>query len=358
MKICCCINTLAAGGKERVMSSLINGFVSDYGAEVHVVLYGIKPEVFYDIDEKAIIHTPQFKPGRNRLLLTLKTLAYLRKEIKKVNPDTILNLGEIWNSFILLALIGTDYPIYISDRCRPNKSFGFFHDALRKWLYPKAKGVIAQTNKAKECYIEWFQNNNITVIGNPINDIEIPKDNVREKIVLSVGRLLDTKHFDQLISIFADINNPDWKLIIVGGEANNQKNMGRLQEQIVNIGLSERIELAGTRKNVVDYLLKAELFAFTSSSEGFPNVVGEALSAGLPVVAYDCIAGPSDMIQNGVNGYLIELFDQEQFKLKLQELMEDEDLRNRMREQAQASMQKYELPKIVDDYYRFITAEL
>lgn len=358
MKICCCINTLAAGGKERVMSSLINGFVSDYGAELHVVLYGIKPEVFYDINENAVIHVPKFKPGRNRLLLTIKTLAYLRKEIKKIDPDTILNLGEIWNSFILLALIGTGFPIYISDRCRPNKSFGFFHNTLRRWLYPRAKGVIAQTKKAKECYKEWFKNNNITVIGNPINEIEVPKDNVREKIVLSVGRLLDTKHFDQLISIFTEINYPDWKLIIVGGEANNQKNMDSLREQIVSNGMSERIELAGTRKNVVDYLLKAELFAFTSSSEGFPNVVGEALSAGLPVVAYDCIAGPSDMIQDGVNGYLIEVFDQEQFKQKLKALMEDEELRNRMREQAPASVQKYELPRIIDDYYRFITAEL
>jgi GalNAc-alpha-(1->4)-GalNAc-alpha-(1->3)-diNAcBac-PP-undecaprenol alpha-1,4-N-acetyl-D-galactosaminyltransferase len=358
MKICCCINSLCSGGKERVMSELINGFISNHDAEVHVVLYGLNPEVFYEINPQAIFHKPTFKPIRNRLLLIIKTMSYLRKEIKRINPDTVLSFGELWNSFVLLALLGTHYPVFVSDRCRPNKSFGKFHDTLRKWLYPKAAGVIAQTEKAKEFYQKQFKQKNIPVIGNPINQIEIAQDNNRENVVVSVGRLIDTKNFDQLISIFTAIEITDWKLIIVGGDALKQTNSITLQEQIDKLGMNDRIELAGTRKNVVDYLKKAKIFAFTSSSEGFPNVVGEALSAGLPVVAYDCIAGPSDMIEDGKNGFLVPLFDKDKFQEKLTLLMEDEVLREKMSAYAPETIKKYALNKVVADYYDVVTSKI
>jgi len=355
MKICCCINSLASGGKERVMSELINGFITNHNAEVHVVLYGLNPEVFYEINSKAIFHQPSFKPVKSRLPLTIKTLLYLRKEVKTIDPDTVLSFGELWNSFVLLALMGTHYPIYVSDRCRPNKSFGRFHDTLRRWLYPRAMGVIAQTEKAKEFYHKQFKQTNIPVIGNPINQIDAVLGDRRENVVVSVGRLIDTKNFDQLIDIFARINNPNWKLIIVGGDALKQTNSVTLQEQIDQLGMNDRIELAGTRKNVIDYLQMAKIFAFTSSSEGFPNVVGEALSAGLPVVAYDCIAGPSDMIENGCNGFLVPLFDKEQFRKKLAVLMDDDVLREQMSKYAQESIKRYALDKVIADYYKVIT---
>ena len=357
MKICCCINSLCSGGKERVMSELINGFITGHEAEVHVVLYGLGAEMFYDIHPQAVFHKPLFvQRGKNRLLLTIKTLLYLRKEIKRINPDTVLSLGEIWNSFVLMALLGTKYPVFVSDRCKPDKSFGRFHDSLRKWLYPKAKGVIAQTEKAKEFYQLQFRQNNIPVIGNPINALEIPQDNVRENIVVSVGRLIDTKHFDQLIDFFSKINNPNWRLVIVGGDALKQHNSDTLQKQINALGMQESITLAGTQKDVNSYLLRSKIFAFTSSSEGFPNAIGEALAAGLPVVAYDCIAGPSDMIDDGKNGYLIPLFDQELFMEKLKSLMEDENKRLAMSQAARVSVKRFSIDQIVSDYYHVITA--
>jgi GalNAc-alpha-(1->4)-GalNAc-alpha-(1->3)-diNAcBac-PP-undecaprenol alpha-1,4-N-acetyl-D-galactosaminyltransferase len=356
-RVCCCINSLAPGGKERVMCELINGFISDHDAEVHVVLYGLNPEIFYEINPRAIIHKTTFKPINNRLILTIWTLVYLRKKIKQIAPDTVLSLGEIWNSFVLLALIGTRYPVFVSDRCRPNKSFGRFHDFLRKWLYPKATGVVAQTEKAKGFYQKQFKQSNIPVIGNPLNSIEIPKDTVRENIVVSVGRLIDTKNYDQLIAIFSRINNPSWKLVIVGGDALKQHNSEMLQKLINDSGMQDRIELAGTQKDINSYLLKSKIFAFTSSSEGFPNAIGEALAAGLPVVAYDCIAGPSDMVQDGENGYLIPLFDQVLFEEKLKQLMGDETLIRSMGNVAVESVKKYSVENIVSNYYKVITSK-
>jgi len=357
LRICCLIPSLETGGMERVMSVLINGFINRHNADVHVVLYGKGRGVFYDIPPEAIIHRPSFPfVDSQRTLMTLKTAAYLRKEIKKINPDTILSFGEIWNNLVLISTIGLKYPIYVSDRCQPTKSFGRWHNLLRKYLYPRAAGVIAQTEKAKECYRTQFKHKNISVIGNPIQQIDIPENNKRENIVISVGRLIDTKNYDQLIDIFARINKPDWKLVIIGGDALKQHNSSILQKQIDNLCMCDRIILAGTQKDIKGYLLRAKIFAFTSSSEGFPNVIGEAMSAGLPVVAYDCIAGPSDMIVNGENGYLIPLFDKEKFKERLEYLMDNQEVASFLGVEAKCGINKFSEESIVSEYYKVLSS--
>lgn len=356
MKICCCIHSLNPGGMERVMSELINGFIQNHGAEVHVILYGIERTVFYDIDDRAIIHRPPFVfTNKHRTWCTLKTIQFLHKEIKHIAPDTVLSFGNYWNSLVLLATRGLKYPVYVSDRSSPAKNMGRFQNKLRDILYPKATGVIAQTSKAKDYYDKLFTQKNYAIIGNPIRNIEIPENNQREKIIVSVGRLINTKHYDRMIKLFAELDRPDWKLIIVGGDAQNQNNMTKLRAVLAEIGNPENIELAGTQKNVESYLLRGSIFAFTSSSEGFPNVVGEAMSAGLPVVSYDCVAGPSDMIEDGGGGYLVPVFDDELFKQRLIELMDDEAKRVAMGIKAKEDIKTFEVVRIVDKFYRFIT---
>lgn len=358
MIICCCIHSLGTGGMERVMCELINGFIRNHNAEVHVVLYGIERNVFYEVDERAVIHRPKFVfNNKYRMGSTIRTMSFLRKEIKRINPDTVLSFGNYWNNFVLLAMRGLKYPVYVSDRSSPAKDMGRFQNKLRNVLYPKAAGVIAQTSKAKKYYDKLFAQKNYAVIGNPIRNIEIPEGNQREKIIVSVGRLIKTKHYDRMIKLFAELNRSDWKLVIVGGDAQNQNNMAKLKSQLVEMGNLENIELAGTQKEVERYLLGSSIFAFTSSSEGFPNVVGEAMSAGLPVVSYDCVAGPSDMIEDGVNGYLVPVFDDELFKSRLKELMDNAEKREEMGVKAKASIKAFEVGKIVDNFYQFITKQ-
>ena len=357
MRICFVIPGLSnSGGMERVMSQIVNYVAENKNDELHLLMYGAGCEkIFFDISKKVTIHIPQFKySAGNRRMYAIKALKFIRQTVKHISPDTILSFGEIWNNFVLLALYGLKYPIYISDRCRPNKSFGRFHDTLRKWLYPKSTGVIAQTEKAKQIYLTQFKHDNIVVIGNPIRQIE-DRGIARENIVVSVGRLIDTKNFDQLIDIFATIDAPDWKLVIVGGDANKQTNMSKLQKQIDDCQLNDRVILAGQQKDVESYLLKSKIFAFTSSSEGFPNVIGEAMSAGLPVVAYDCIAGPSDMIEDGINGYLIPLFDKNRYAYKLRELMFDKENIKRMSVYATQSIQRFNVNQITEAYYHVLT---
>jgi len=343
-----------------VMSELINYFSDNKNAEVHLILYGIKRDIFYSISNSIKVHRPQFEfNNKIRTAHTIKTLFYLRKKVKEINPDTILSFGELWNNFVLLALSGLSYPVYVSDRCRPNKKLSKFHEVLRAILYPKATGIVAQTEKAKTILSKKFHHSNIKVIGNPIREIVGFNSNgvKKENIILSVGRLIESKHHDRLIDLFLDIEMPRWKLVIVGGDAQRQNGMEKLKRLIRKHQAEDRVCLEGYQKDIESYYIKSKIFAFTSSSEGFPNVIGEALSAGLPVIAFDCVAGPSEMIKDGENGYLVPLFDYETFREKLKKLMENEIIRNRMAENSKRSMRKFSIEKIGDKYFHFIADE-
>jgi GalNAc-alpha-(1->4)-GalNAc-alpha-(1->3)-diNAcBac-PP-undecaprenol alpha-1,4-N-acetyl-D-galactosaminyltransferase len=135
-----------------------------------------------------------------------------------------------------------------------------------------------------------------------------------------------------------------------------QQNMNRLNDLVKELGAQDRITLAGRQSDVESYYLRSKIFAFTSSSEGFPNVIGEAMSAGLPVISFDCVAGPSDMITDGENGFLIPLFDYRNFERKLHILMHDKKLREKLGANSKASIRKFAIEGIGEQFYSFITA--
>ena len=353
------IPTLQAGGMERVMSEIIKYISLHAHTECHLIVYGKLRELFYNIPDTIYLHQPSFSfNDEKRTWMTLKTMNFIRSTIHKINPDAVLSFGEKWNNLILLSLFGVNVPIYVSDRSAPNKNHGIFHNTLRRLLYPKAAGIIVQTEKAKEIFKDCFNNNNVKVIPNQKREIKLRENTKRESIVVSVGRLIDTKHYDRLIDIFTAINNKNWKLVIIGGDANKQTNSIVLQNKIEKLGMETRITLAGTKKNIDEYLFRASIFAFTSSSEGFPNVIGEAMSAGLPVVAYDCIAGPSELIEDKNNGFLIPLFDDAAFKNKLEYLMNNKSDRERMGKHARESVKHLSVDKIGKKYYDFLSYTL
>jgi len=349
------IPCLGLGGMERVMAELATYFVQDPEIEVHLVIYGMNRDIFYHIPSNVIVHKPYFEfNNQKRAWYSLKTLYFIRRTVKALKPDSILSFGEYWNSFILLALYRLPFPIFISDRCQPDKTYGLVHNMLRQWLYPKAKGIITQTKKAENHYREIFKQSNIQTIGNPIRFINVNPEIKKENIVLTVGRLIKSKHHDELIRLFVSINKPDWKLIVVGGDALKQNNFERLQILIKELDAHNKVVLIGKSQDVDQYYLMSKIFAFTSSSEGFPNVIGEAMSAGLPVVAFDCMAGPSDMIRDEINGYLVPLFDYKIFKEKLLILMDSVELRDEFGYNGKESIHKYSVNLIGKGYYNFI----
>jgi len=341
---------------ERVMSKLAGYFAKKNNIEVHLILYGKSREIFFPLPESVYVYKPSFVfTDHRRIVSTFKTLFFLRKIVKRIKPDTILSFGEYWNSFVLLSLIGFDFPIYVSDRCQPTKSLGKLHDRFRKWLYPSASGIIVQTSMAKKIYERQNLNNNIKVIGNPIHQISLngkPQD--KENIILTVGRLIESKHHDRLIKIFKDLSLSEWKLVIVGGDALKQSGLKELKRLVRKLGMEDKVEFTGTVSDVESYYKKSKIFAFTSSSEGFPNVIGEAMSAGLPVIAYDCVAGPSDLVDDGNTGFLTSPFEDITYAQKLKLLVNNADLRIQMGRKGRKKIQEFQVDNITEEFYSFI----
>jgi glycosyltransferase involved in cell wall biosynthesis len=355
-KICLVIHSLGIGGMERVMSELANSFAGYEKTEVHIILIGLKRDVAYALDDRVIVRKPPFTfRHKRRTIDTIRTMTFLRKVVNEIQPDTILSFGEMWNNLVLLSLMGTGYPVYISDRSQPDKNLGILHNRLRNLLYPKAAGFIAQTGYAAENCLKNGWNKNVKVIGNPVRQVTRDDTVEKENIVLFVGRLIPTKHVDDLIRMFAEIDDPDWKLVIVGGDAKKMKLSEELNQLVKELNVENRVLLEGEQKDVDSYYNRSKIFAFPSSSEGFPNVIGEAMSAGLPVIAYDCKAGPSDLIINEETGFLVDLFDRETFKKRLLLLMNDESLRYTFSIEAVSIMKNFSSAEIAEYFYKFVS---
>src|SRR5690554_488805 len=356
--LCLLLPTFQAGGMERVMAELAGYFCARHRDEVHLILYGRNIRFYYPLPERLVVHQPHAVfNDRLRLVAMFKRLMFLRGTVKMLQPQKILSFGEYWNSFVLLALLSLPYPVYVSDRCQPGKKMSLMHFVLRRCLYPGAKGMIAQTGQARDIYFRELRHRNIRVIANPVRIPESTNGVPKEQLVLSVGRLIPSKNHDRLIALFAALNQPGWRLIIVDGDAQKMQLRNSLQKQIEELDATDSIQLAGDQTDVASYYRRAKVFAFTSESEGFPNVLAEALSFGLPAVAFDCVAGPADLLIDGHNGFLVPLNNYSLFSQRLKQLMDDEDLRQRMGQNARAGIARYSLEHIGKAYYDFMSGK-
>lgn len=348
-KISLIIPTLTNGGAERVMSILANKLSEDENIEVHLILY-LRDERFYTISDKVVIHSPDFDYRKfSRIKSTIKTFRYLRRNLKKIKPYSLLSFGGKYNSMVLLSSLGLGINAYISDRSRPNISYGKLQDFINPIVYRFSKGIIAQTSKAKEVAFKNTKHKNIAVIPNPIPNVDV-QEIKKEKIILNIGRFIASKQQLKLIESFASLQNKDWKLIFLG----DGEHFGKCKELVSSLNMESQIELLGVRKDVNNYLSKSMIFAFTSISEGFPNSLAEAMSAGCACISFDCVAGPSDIIDHNRNGFLVPMNDWETYTKLLADLMQNENLRTNFGAEARNKANAFNEDQIVREYIKIL----
>jgi GalNAc-alpha-(1->4)-GalNAc-alpha-(1->3)-diNAcBac-PP-undecaprenol alpha-1,4-N-acetyl-D-galactosaminyltransferase len=150
--------------------------------------------------------------------------------------------------------------------------------------------------------------------------------------------------------MFASLASDDWDLVILGDDAQSQTHRARLEALAGSLGVAERVSIMGTVEDVEDYYRRASIFAFPSSSEGFPNALAEAMAHGMSCVSYDCCAGPGDLITEGETGYLVPVFDDAEFADRLERLMSDRGLREEMGRKAKESMKAFAAHRIAQQY--------
>ncbi|HPM03312.1 MAG TPA: glycosyltransferase [Candidatus Cloacimonadota bacterium] len=335
---------------ERVIAELASYF-ADQQCEVHLAIL-TKGELFYQLNKKVIVHKPKFIFNQKfRYYHILKTIIFLRKTLNSLKPYSVLSFGETYNSFVLLSALGLKQRIFVSDRSRPDKGWGTFHETLRRILYPKASGIISQTNYSLEFLGKITGHKNIKVIPNPVNTTMIV-ENVRKNVVLYIGRLVSTKRIDLLLEVFSKSKYKEWVLWIIGDGP--ERNF--LEEQSRNLGVENSVRFWGSQKNIGDFYQQSKIFALTSVSEGFPNALLEAMSYGLGCISFDCLSGPSDLIKDNQNGFLIPILNKDEFLVRLELLQSDEMLLNKLSHNAISTAKQYSISKIGQDYLNFIAS--
>lgn len=351
LKIVLITPSFKVGGAERVIGVLTNNFI-ERGLEVHlVVLTG--GDLFYRLLNNVKIYKPKFDYNKySRIIYTIKIFFFLRDALKSIAPDVILSFGGKYNSFNILASLQICKRIFVAERSRPGISYGRFGDLLNVFFYRFASGLIVQTKRAEHYFRNKYRKLDIHVIANPISKWSSGESS-RENIILNVGRFIKSKNQDQLIEMFIQLNPMRWKLYFVGSGPELQ----RCQDKVKLAGFDDRIIFWGNRMDVEEFYLKSEIFAFTSTSEGFPNALGEALSSGCACISYDCCAGPSDLIEDGASGFLIEEDNMSRFQVALSLLINDQNLRDRFRENAQRKMLLFSEERICGQYIRVLCGQ-
>ena len=158
---------------------------------------------------------------------------------------------------------------------------------------------------------------------------QIKAYDIRNRIVLAVGRLTTQKGFDILIEAWEKIpeySRNGWSVRICGEGPDRVS----LQKLINERGLQDQVYLIGQVADIEQEYQCAQIFVLSSRFEGFGLVVLEALSFGLPVVSFDCPAGPSEIIEDGVDGLLIPPENTNELARALNSLIADDERRGEM----------------------------
>ena len=301
LKIMLIASSLKQGGAERILSELANQWALE-NHEVHLVVLFDMPH-FYKLHKNVIVHELGFKNlGFFQKIYSESTVFIkLRRLLKKENPRFVLSFLTLYNALTILASRFLNLKVYVSERDNLKITPPISLDILRRSTYPFATGIIAQTEDAKTILAKTFRSDKIQVIPNPIRKIQEDSTIKKENIILNVGRLVTEKGQEYLIESFSNIKDTSWNLVILGEGPLKED----LEAQVESLGIQDRVHLLRAVQNIEEWLRKASIFAFPSISEGFPNALLEAMSAGLPCVSFDCDSGPRDVIENGENGFLV-----------------------------------------------------
>ena len=300
-KILFYIDSLRAGGAQRVMSNLVS-FFSERGYNVDLVndyVDGTPHLVRYSVPDSVNRLFLRDNIEGNKYVKNIQRIIKLREIIKKEKPDVVLSFLEKPNKRMLFASIGLKTKKVVSVRNDPNKEYGTRKSdkAIVNALFRFADGVVFQTNEAKQYFHTSIQKKS-SIIVNPIAKIFFDTNWIGDKKqIVSFGRLEKQKNHRLLIYSFSKIAKDfcDYNLIIYGEGPLRQD----LEHYIMELGLSDRVFLPGNTSNVAEILSHSSLFVLSSDYEGMPNALMEAMAVGVPCVSTDCpCGGPKELLNN------------------------------------------------------------
>ena len=350
MKIAFIISSLGSGGAERVLSLMANYWAQkNYSIRVitldnsnpfYLLEDGIKLEQLSLLENSVSV----FSAIANNII----RIKIIRKKLLEIDPDIVISFMTETNILSTIACRIINKPIIIAERINYDFLKSRVWVSLRKLVYRFSNALIVQTRYDKEKHNRL---SNTFVINNPLNLKEmILNVNREEDNILAVGRLNRQKGFDRLIKAFSNLEQDDWKLTILGeGEERNN-----LEKLINDLKLEDYVSLPGKTKAVEKWYIKSSIFVLPSRTEGYPNVLCEAMAYGCACVCFDCVAGPNEIIIDKVDGYLIKNGDIKALSAKIDFLINHPQERRRIGQESMKIRDRLNINSIMSKWDKTI----
>jgi len=354
MKISILISNISkTGGTERAVVTLAN-MLSEY-AQVEILSF-TKTDTkksYYKISNKVSIvflNNEALEPKiLNKIKWSINTVSLLNKYFKEISTDIIISTGHNYNWLIPFInsnknakKIACEHIVY--------SSIPIISRLFMKLTYRFLDKIVVLSEVAAQSFYKYSK---VVVIPNAIPFKAQVESQLVEKQILLVGRLSPEKGLDRLIPIASRIKKifPDWKIVVLGDGPERTLLTEKIKESV----LQDFVILKGAVKDVENYYLNSSIYIMTSYFEAFPMVLLEAQSFGLPIVAYDCPEGPSQIIKNNCNGYLINNGDINDFVDKISILIKNNDIRKQFGKNAKNNANQYTESKVVEKWISLFT---
>ena len=354
MKILVVIPKVRGYGVQRVVSLLSREWAKSH--EVTIATFDAS-EAAYDyggqtvdllVPMLSIPFNPFHLKGAYYICLPAARLVRL---IRHERPDRIISFIQSANipAIIASALTGYLSRLTVSVRVNPAK-FSSRQRLLMFLLYRLSARIVPVSEGVKRelapiCRLPLER---ISFIPNPIV-VKNTQDAAREmtpplpeRYVLGVGRLVSQKGFERLLRAFHRLDRPALHLAILG-EGSGRTNLLRLA---CELGLESRLHLPGRVADVETWYRHAACFVLSSRYEGWPNVLGEALANGCPVVSFDCDHGPSEILEDGKYGLLVPEGDVAALTGEIARVLDDDALRQDLVAKGPERARMFNLEKI------------
>ena len=386
-KIVFCTPALySTGGVERVVSYKASYFAEQLGYEVSIIVTeGRGRDCYFPLSDK--VKVINFELGFEKLwkasffkkvyLYLTKQWQYkrmLKAELMRIRPDITISMLRREINFLTDIQDGSKKigELHVNRanyrNFEANNSNGLKRLFARFWM----KGLVGKLKRLDQLVVltdkskaSWPELSNVMVIPDPITILREKGTGNSEKFaaagkrevgvnrVVTIGRYAYQKGYDLLLQAWAELsrireseNGEEWTLDIYG-----QGDQTDYRQLMAELGIdSNRCHLNGPVENVVKAYQESSIFVLSSRFEGFGMVLIEAMACGLPVVSFDCPAGPDEIITDGVDGLLVPSGDVHTLAEKLMLLMSDENLRRRLGQQARQTAQRYDMTVLVNQW--------
>lgn len=295
----------------------------------------------------------RLRPAPSEANMSLLTDVLLRRAIREVRTGFLvstrpsLHLALATYARPTVRTIGWDHLNY-PGRAKNRRQMRVIRAAV-----PRLDAYVVLTDADAEDYRRELPgiDTEIVVIRNAVSwPVAAEPPALDAPVVVSAGRLSGRKGQRRLIKAFAPVAaaHPDWQLHIYGTGSKRRA----LRAHIRELGLQSQVTLRGFTDDLPDALRNASVYAMASRWEGFPLVLIEAMSVGLPLIAFDCPRGPGEIIRHSENGLLIENGRVGAYARALEQLIEDAELRRRLGRQALLDADQYTIQSIAADWER------